>query len=108
MGALRKTAPEIVQPTQIIIFPVDHHRAQSVEGPTAWEKFRESEVGDLVCFELKMFGMVALAGLTIAVAGWFGYAAKTSAGINLDENFSYTGLAHQIQDSSWKPAHYLN
>jgi|GEM_PF-6024143 len=108
MGALRKTAPEIVQPTQIIIFPVDHLQTQSVEGPSFWDKFKESEVGDLVLFEAKMFGMVAAVGVAIAVAGWFGYAAKTSAGIDMDSNISYTGLAHQIQESSWTPAHYLN
>ncbi len=108
MGALRKTAPEIVQPTQIIIFPVDHTQPHSIEGPSAWDQFKESEVGNLVLFEAKMFGMVAVAAVAIAVAGWFGYAAKSAAGVDMDPEFSYSGLAHQIQDSSWQPAHYLN
>lgn len=108
MGALRKTAPEIVQPTQIIIFPVDHLQPRSIEGPSAWDSFKESEVGSLVLFEVKMFGMVAIAATAIAVAGLFGISAKTSAGIDVDPNFSYSGLAHELQESSWQPAHYLN
>ncbi|MFM9873932.1 MAG: hypothetical protein ACKVQS_10770 [Fimbriimonadaceae bacterium] len=108
MGALRKTAPEIVQPTQIIIFPVDHAQPLSKEGPSAWDSFKESDAGSLILFEVKMFGMVAVAAVAIALAGWFGYSAKTAAGIDVDPNFSYSGLSHQLQESNWKPAHYLN
>ncbi len=80
MGALRKTAPEILQPTQIIIFPVDQARPDFEEGLTWWEKFQQSEIGDLVLFEAKMFAiatvLVALIGTTLVG----GYGVKQAIG----------------------------
>jgi len=83
MGALRKTAPEILQPTQIIIFPVDQARPDLIERASAWDKFADSPVGSLVLFEIKMFATVAALALVFAGSLAFGYTAKTSAGVDL-------------------------
>lgn len=108
MGALRKTAPEILQPTQIIIFPVEQARPEQIEQPTAWEKFQESEVGSLVLFEIRMFSMVAFAACLIGMIGYFGIYAKETSGIELSDTISWTGIKDNLNQSSFRPAHYLH
>lgn len=95
MGALRKTAPEILQPTQIIIFPVDQARPDLIERPSAWERFADSPVGSLILFELKMFATVAAVALVLVGSLAFGYTAKSAAGIDIYPEASL---------SQWKPA----
>lgn len=108
MGALRKNAPEILQPTQIIIFPVEQARPELIEEPTAWEKFQDSEVGSLVLFELRMFGVTAFLACMIGMIGYFGMATKEASGFEMSDTQSWTSIKHQLGESSWKPSHYLN
>ncbi|MBA4291388.1 hypothetical protein C0431_00280 [bacterium] len=108
MGALRKTSPAVVQPTQIIVFPIDQARPDLVEKPSIWERMEESEVGSLVLFELKMFGITAIIAGLVGLSLWGGYTAKSAAGINLDESISMHQISTHLTDSNWKPSHYLN
>ncbi|MBL8066873.1 MAG: hypothetical protein JNM28_00310 [Armatimonadetes bacterium] len=91
MGALRKTAPEILQPTQIIIFPVDQVRSQPVEGPTWWEKFQDSDAGSLILFEAKMFGLTAFFVALTGMIGYFAIFSKEASGIELSDTMSWSG-----------------
>lgn len=91
MGALRKTSPEIVQPTQIIIFPVGQALSQPAEGPTWWEKFQESEAGSLILFEAKMFAVTAVLVALTGMIGYFAIFAKESSGIELSDTMSWSG-----------------
>ena len=108
MGALRKSSPAVVQPTQIIVFPIDQARPDLVEKPSAWERFEDSEAGSLILFELRAFGLTFLAAATIGLAFYGGYSAKNSMGIDLSDNMSLTMAQQSITKSDWKPSHYLN
>ena len=99
MGALRKTAP-VLQPTQIIIFPINQAKPGVSEKPSAWERFKDSKTGDLILFEVKMFAAAfAIFALT---GGFFGglYAAKTAVGIDIFPESSASGFLSSVTDNS--------
>jgi hypothetical protein len=107
MGALRKSIQAAPQPTQIIIFPVGQVRPDLAERPSFWERFSDSEAGSVILFELQMFGVVAaVAGLFWAAALGLG-SIQQSTGFEMSETTSTSRLVHQLQESSWAPAHTL-
>lgn len=108
MGALRKTAPEILQPTQIIVFPVEQARPDLIEEPSTWEKFQDSETGSLILFEIRMFALTAFVASMLGMIGFFGMVGKESSGIELSETQSWTGTKQALSESTWQPSHYLN
>ncbi|ARU41560.1 hypothetical protein CCB80_10590 [Armatimonadetes bacterium Uphvl-Ar1] len=108
MGALRKTSPAVVQPTQIIVFPIDQARPDLVEKPSFWERMEESEVGNLVLFELKMFGMTAIIAALIGGAILGSWQVKQAANFDMNENVSSSAFVGGLAESAWQPTHYLN
>lgn len=108
MGALRKTAP-VLQPTQIIIFPVNQAKPGASEKPSAWEQFKDSKVGDLILFELKMFAM-AFAALAVCACAFGGaYSAKSAAGMDIfPESSSSSFFASMSNDAPANLPHVLN
>lgn len=108
MGALRKTSPAVVQPTQIIVFPIDQARPDLVEKPSIWERMEESEVGSLVLFELKMFGITAIVATLLGGAILGSWQVKQAASFDMNENASTSAFVGGIAESAWQPSHYLN
>lgn len=83
MGALRKTAPQPLEPTEIILFPIDRAWQESREAPSWLEKFADSEFGNVVLFELKAFAFLAVAGFVFLGLLLGGYWAKEAAGVDV-------------------------
>jgi len=108
MGALRKTAPEILQPTQIIIFPVGQARPDLIERPNAWEMFADSPVGSLLIFEVKMFATVGALALVFFGSLAFGYTAKSAAGIDLYPEASLSQWKSAFDVTRMPSAHSYN
>lgn len=107
MGALRKTAPEILQPTQIIIFPVDQARPDFEEGLTWWEKFQAYEIGDLVLFEIKMFAIATLVVTLLGITMVGGYGAKQAIGYDFFPESSSSKFLETPNPTYAKPPHVI-